>query len=171
MYPLKAATTKGCLRKLTEHCVKKVIKPKVILSDHGSEFTSHIWKDTLENLGITVRYSPIRHPESNPAERVMKELGKFFKIYCSRTHKRWPEFVNHIQNCLNQSVRQSTGYKPIEFFETGAKSEIFREIIRNLSNNPLEDLPTKILKAYNRAKSKAEKRIRKEKKNLNGNPK
>jgi transposase InsO family protein len=159
MYPLKAATTKGCLRKLTEHYVKKVIKPKVILFDHGSQFTSHIWKNTLDNLGITFRYSSIRHPESNPAERVMKELGKFFRIYCSRTHKKWPEFVSHIQNWLNQSVSQSTGYKPIEFFEAEAKNEIFREITRNLPDNQLEeDLPTKILKAYNRAKSKAEKR-------------
>jgi hypothetical protein len=85
LHPLRAATTKGCLRKLTEHYIEKIVKPKMILSDHGSQFTSHVWRNTLENLGIIVRYSPIRHPESNPAERVMKELGKFFKIYCSKT--------------------------------------------------------------------------------------
>jgi hypothetical protein len=112
----------------------------------------------LENLGIIVRYSPIRHPESNPAERVMKELGKFFKIYCSKTHKRWPEFVSHIQDWLNQSVSQSTGYKPIEFFESGNKRKIFEELMKKLPDSPpKEDLPTKILKAYNRARTQADK--------------
>jgi hypothetical protein len=155
LYPLKAATTKGCLRKITDHYLEKVIKPKAILSDHGSQFTSPMWKDTLEGLGVTVKYSPIRHLESNPVERVMKELGKFFRIYCCQTQKKWPEFVSHIQDWLNQSVSQTTGYKPIE----GTEGEIFREIIKKLPNKPPEeDLPTKILKAYNRAKDKAEKR-------------
>jgi transposase InsO family protein len=102
LYPLKAATTRGCLRKITDHYVEKVIKPKIILSDHGSQFTSPIWKETLENLGTDVRYSPIRHPESNPAERVMKELGKIFRIYCNEMHKKWPELIGNIQNWLNQ---------------------------------------------------------------------
>jgi hypothetical protein len=159
LYPLRAATTKGCLRKLTEHYIEKVIKPKVILSDHGSQFTSHIWKDTLESLGITIKYSPIRHPESNPAERVMKELGKFFKIYCCKTHKKWPEFINHIQNWLNQSVSQSTGYKPTELLPTETKGKLFIEIMKKLPDNPPEeDLLTKVLKAYERAKDRAEKR-------------
>jgi hypothetical protein len=36
LYPLRAATTKSSLQKITTHFVKKVIKPEVILSDHGS---------------------------------------------------------------------------------------------------------------------------------------
>ncbi|PNF43992.1 hypothetical protein B7P43_G18368, partial [Cryptotermes secundus] len=71
LYPLRAATTKGCLKKITEHYLVNVVQPKITLSDHGTKFTSPIWKNTLENFGIIVRYSPIRHPESNPVERVM----------------------------------------------------------------------------------------------------
>jgi hypothetical protein len=165
LYPLKAATTRGCLRKITDHYIERVIKPKIILSDHGSQFTSTMWKETLENLGIEVRYSPIRHPESNPAERVMKELGKFFRIYCNETHKQWPELVGNIQDWLNQTVCQTTGYKPIELLEVGSNRRIFAELIRKLPDQPRkEELPIKILKAYNKIKEKAEKRKNQRKK-------
>lgn len=91
LYPLKTATTKSCLNKLKSHYFVSVIKPEIILSDHGTQFTSPAWKKTLEEFGIEVRYSPIRHPESNSAERIMKELGKYFRIYCNTAHRKWPE--------------------------------------------------------------------------------
>jgi hypothetical protein len=31
----------------------------------------------------------------------MRELGKYFRIYCNETHKKWPEPVMHIQDWLN----------------------------------------------------------------------
>jgi hypothetical protein len=56
-------------------------------------------------------------------------------------------------------VCQTTGYKPIELLEAGNRGEIFREIIRKLPDKPPEEnLPVKILKAYNKIKEKAEKR-------------
>jgi hypothetical protein len=92
----------------------KVIKPKTVLSDHGSQFTSPQWRKTLTELGIEVRYSPIRHPESNLAERIMRELGKYFRIYCNETRKKWPEFVGHIEQWLNSSV-QPPGMHPLNY--------------------------------------------------------
>ena len=56
-----------------------MIKPSCILSDHGTQFTSLMWKKKLSELDVTVRYSPIRHPESNPVERAMREIGKYCK--------------------------------------------------------------------------------------------
>jgi transposase InsO family protein len=78
-----------------------VIKPKVIFSDHGSQFASPTWQKALADLGIQYKYSPIRHPESNPTERIMRELGRYFKIYCRKTNKKWPELVPYMQNWLN----------------------------------------------------------------------
>jgi hypothetical protein len=43
LYPLKAATTRSCLKKLREHYFPRVIKPETILSDHGSQFASPAW--------------------------------------------------------------------------------------------------------------------------------
>jgi transposase InsO family protein len=76
LYPLKSATTKSCLNKLKYDYFIKHLKP--ILSDHGSQFTSSLWKNTHSELNIKLQYTPIRNPESNPTERVMRELGKYF---------------------------------------------------------------------------------------------
>jgi transposase InsO family protein len=46
LYSLKTATTKSCLGKLTNQYFKNVVQPKIILSDHGSQFTSPVWKAT-----------------------------------------------------------------------------------------------------------------------------
>jgi transposase InsO family protein len=85
LYPLRSATTKSCLNKLQNDYFEKRSKPQIILSDHGSQFISSLWKNTLTALNIKVRYTPIRNPESNPTERVMRELGKYFRIYCEET--------------------------------------------------------------------------------------
>ena len=42
LYPLKSAKTKACLNKLLNHKFVDVIKPKIILSDNGGQFSSPV---------------------------------------------------------------------------------------------------------------------------------
>ena len=53
---------------------EEVIKREVIISDNGSQFRSPSWKRKLSEYEAEVRFSPVRHPQSNPSERIMKEL-------------------------------------------------------------------------------------------------
>jgi hypothetical protein len=163
LYPLKAATTRSCLKKLKDHYFLKVIQPEIILSDHGSQFASPTWRKALAELGIQCRYSPIRHPESNPTERIMRELSKNFKIYCHETHKKWPELVPYIEDWLNSSVSESTGYAPIELLSGKPRPDIFRKLLKKEADQlPTEEiLADKLLKAYARMKLKEDKRNRK----------
>jgi hypothetical protein len=165
LYPLRTATTRSCLIKLKTHYFPKVLQPLTIMSDHGSQFASPSWRKALGDLGIRTQYSPIRHPESNPTERVMRELGKYFRIYCHATHKKWPELIPYIQEWLNDSVSETTGYAPIELLSGKPRPDIFRKLLKKESDQlPTEDtLADKVLKAYARSKVKAEKRNRKRK--------
>jgi transposase InsO family protein len=165
LYPLKTATTRSCLKKLREHYFQSVIKPEVIISDHGSQFSSPAWQKALAELGIKCKYSPIRHPESNPAERIMRELGKYFRIYCHETHKKWPELVPYIQNWLNSSVCESTGYAPVELLNRTPRPDVFRKILKKEADHLPEEeaLTDKLLKAYARMKLRAEKRNKRRK--------
>jgi hypothetical protein len=137
----------------------KVMKPKIILSDHGSQFTSIKWKKTTSALGIEIQFSPIRNPESNPTERLMTELGKYFRIYCNETHKKWPELIPYIEKWINYSVNSATGYTPIELLGGENKLKLF-ETFKLPSQSPLkeEDLPTKLLRVYTHMKSRSEKK-------------
>jgi hypothetical protein len=107
----------------------------------------------LHNSGITAKYSPIRQPASNPAERIVKELGKYFKIYCHTTHKQWPDLIPHIQGWLNESISSVTGYCPTELLGGDVRNELVKKLPENTNK---ENLPNKILKAYARMKSRAE---------------
>jgi transposase InsO family protein len=66
LYPLRAATTRTCLSKIVAHYVVHVTRPKCILSDKGTQFASPTWGKKLAELGINVRFSPVRQPQANP---------------------------------------------------------------------------------------------------------
>lgn len=114
LYPIKKANKRICLDKLRSHYFIKVGKPCRVLSDHGTQFTSPFWKAELESEGVEAIFSSIRHPQSNPVERIMRELGRFFRTYCAERHTAWARYVPTIRDCLNLMSHQSTGAVPYE---------------------------------------------------------
>jgi hypothetical protein len=53
----------------------------------GSQYPIRIPILEKKELDISVKYSPIRHPQSNTSDGVMKEIGKFCGIYCNQTEE------------------------------------------------------------------------------------
>ena len=51
-------------------------------ADHGTQFTSTVWQEGVKRRGIQPILSSIRHPQSNPSERIMRELSRLFRTYC-----------------------------------------------------------------------------------------
>jgi hypothetical protein len=52
LHPLRSATTRVCLNKITSKYIPNVHHPKCIISDHGTQFTNQTWRKTLEQLNI-----------------------------------------------------------------------------------------------------------------------
>jgi hypothetical protein len=165
LYPLRSATTKSCLNKLTSHYFQEIRMPKSILSDHGTQFTSPLWQRTLSSLNIQVKFSPIRHPQSNPSERVMRELAKFCRIYCEKAQRKWPELISHMEEWMNTTVSGSTDYCAVELMFDETKPDLFRKALNKARDQlpPDERLEGKILHAYAKMKMKAYERKRKRK--------
>ena len=86
IYSLKNATTQSSLKCIIDKYIPECGKPKRILSDNGTQFTSPKWRNTLEEQGINVVLGSIRHPQSNPTERVMREIGRMFRTFCKEKH-------------------------------------------------------------------------------------
>lgn len=59
-------------RKILTDYIVKVGKPKMVLSDHGTQFTSAKWRENLAWEGIQAGYTSVYHRQSNPVERVMR---------------------------------------------------------------------------------------------------
>jgi len=153
LYPLKAATTTACLNTLINKYFGEVNKPKVIMSDNGSQFRSPSWRRKWFQNEVEVRFSPVRHPQSNPSERVIKELSKFCRIYCHHNHKRLADLLPQMERWLNITVSSSTGYAPVELIFYAQRPDIFAKFLTELGESPEnEDLAAKVLKAYIRMK-------------------
>ena len=136
-YPLRSATTKACLNKLINKYFGDAVKPKFILCDDATQFRSPCWSRQLQQHGFDIRFAPIRHPESNPSERCMRELSKFCRIYCSENHRKWAELLPHVENWMNKSVCSSTGYTPSDLMYGTERPNVFRKMV------PKESWPEK----------------------------
>jgi hypothetical protein len=114
----------------------------------------------LAKLAINVRFSPVRHPQANPSERCMREIGKFCRIYCHQAHKKWPELLPKIEEWLNGTASDSTGYSPVELMYDEPRPDLFKKFLVKEADQraPLESLQDKVLKAYINMKTKALKR-------------
>jgi hypothetical protein len=95
--------------------------------------------------------------------KAMRELGKYFRMYCNETHKKWLELVPHIEKWLNSSVCTTIGYAPIELLNGETRPDLFKKLLNFEpdSERTEDSLPNKLLKAYAKMKLKAEKRNRK----------
>ena len=40
----------------------------------------------------------------------MHEIGRIFRTYCSEKHTKWAIYIQFVQECLNYTVHQSTGF-------------------------------------------------------------
>lgn len=114
LYPLKKATSVAILNRIMSDYCPKMGKVDAILTDHGSQFTSKKWKETLEYLGIKHILSSIRHPQANPSERVMREVGRLIRTYCHEQQSKWASEVKSFMLFFNSLVHESTGFSPQE---------------------------------------------------------
>jgi hypothetical protein len=165
LYALRAATTKACLQKITKHYVKEVLSPKCILSDNGTQFTSPVWNKQLAELAIEVEFCPVRTPQANPSEQIMKKTGKFFKIYCFQNHRKWPELLPKVQQWLNHTMVNSTGFCPVELMFNESRPDLFKMFLTKDADQlpPAESLSDKVLRAYLRMRLKADRRKKRQK--------
>lgn len=145
LYPLVKANTNSVLKRVLENYVHDVGRlPDKILADNGTQFTSHKWRSELEKNGVSVKFCSIRHPQSNPTERVMRELGRMFRVLCSERHSSWAKYIKQIESCLNYATHCSTGFSPYELqFGVCLQDEVRKLFEYPGSNNNVQ--PEKML--------------------------
>ena len=130
MYPIKKANTATVIRKIFGDYIPKYGRPKGILSDHGTQFTSEKWIKALENEGIKPIFSSIRHSQSNVVERVHRELGRFFRTFVKERHTGWAKYLDVIQKIINETHHETTGFTPIELHLNTKPTRVWEKWIR-----------------------------------------
>ena len=95
------------------HVFSKWGKPKSIVSDRGSEFTSKFWKEFTTLLDIKSRFSTAYHPQTDgQTERVNQELERYLRHYTSYLQDDWDTWLPVAEFAYNNSVHSATGITP-----------------------------------------------------------
>lgn len=162
LFPLKRANAKAATNRILNDLLP-VIRVKRILSDQGTQFTSRLWRKALQEADIRVTFTTVRNAPSNPSERYMKELGRFFRTYCHDRHTSWAKFVPTIEKCLNNVPHSSTGRSPIEIVTGRKPTSSLQPIIDQYLNIPEENLTNIRAKVHKFLLENAQRRIKRQK--------
>lgn len=101
----KAITAIGVLRRAVAWFADQGVTVERVLSDNGSAYKSHAWRDTCTELGITPKKTRPYRPQTNgKIERFHRTLADgwaYARFYNSETQRReallpgWMHFYNH----------------------------------------------------------------------------
>ena len=89
-------------------------RPKAILTDNGTQFTSKKWVNGLKELNIQPKYTAIRNPCANLAKRINRQLGNLFRIFVHDQHTKWSQYVRTIEACINEVYHETIEITPHE---------------------------------------------------------
>lgn len=137
-------------------------KPKRIITDRGTQFTSKEWQSFIEKLGVEHKLTSPYHPQSNGIdERLNGTLMRILRNYVDEYQERWDEHLKWSVYAYNTTMHESTGYSPYQILfgsdsrsplkptSTTSQSEVTdssRESIRtevNERNKAAQDLQKK----------------------------
>ena len=117
-------------------------------------FRGRKWKDTLLNHGVRTYKTSVYHPNSNPAERVLREVGRILRTYCHKQQRKWEEYLSPAEDFINLAYHQSTDETPYTaMFEKIPP----REIVEMINFPQGDEYKFNQLKFYNNAVEQAEK--------------
>ena len=71
-----------------------------VLNDVGPSFKIKCGPVLWQN-GIQPVFTAIRQPQGNSAERVNRELGRSFHVYCHEWYNSWPQYIQFSKQSLN----------------------------------------------------------------------
>lgn len=136
-------------------------KPESIITDHGTQFKGKRWREEMLGRAINTYKTSIYYPSSNPAERVLRELGRILRTYCHDDHKRWSEYITDAKTYLNLSYHETLGICPYQLMFTRPPPRKITKLIK-FPEEPQEEI--NLMRIYNRVHHHADLRRRRQNK-------
>ena len=107
--PLVDITAKTCATALLRHWVARYGVPASIVTDRGRQFTSELWAELAQVLGISRRQTTSYHPQSNGLierqHRILKD--RLIARACASHKTSWMSLLG-----MRTSIREDSGCSP-----------------------------------------------------------
>ncbi|KMQ89852.1 s68306 pol retrotransposon woot [Lasius niger] len=115
-YAMKNQKLETILDCLQVEYFQEIGVPNEILTDNGGQFVTNRWREFAVDMGFSVRKTSPYNPQSNPVERVMREIGRIVRVYAHTNQTRWDRIVKRAENTINITTHRSTEYRPIDLY-------------------------------------------------------
>ena len=115
-YPVADCSTATLVETIAEEFVPRHGLFRRLVSDRGSAFTSNIYLELCEKLGILQYHIPVRNPQSNPQERYNQNLIKYLRTDLTFDTTNWPKKLDYAVLCANTSHNKRLGQTPFFAF-------------------------------------------------------
>jgi len=110
--PIRSATAKAVEQVFRERVVLRYGTPEILISDNGTQYTSHLFTEIAKRCGIHHRFTPPYTPQANPVERTNKVMEVMIAQYLEETQKKWDALLPEFMFALNTATHSSTGFSP-----------------------------------------------------------
>ena len=158
--PMTQITTEAVADRLLWCFIRHHGVPTSIVSDRGTQFTSHLWKRLCSLLKIKRRLSTAFHPETDGAtERANQELECYLRLFASYAQDNWEELLPLAELAANNRTATSTGVSPfflthgyhVDLIETPTSA--YPEHLNRTPTARAEDIVTKLKHAQDWAQT------------------
>jgi hypothetical protein len=87
--------------------------PKTCVSDRGTQFISHFWKQLCKRLGIRRLLSTSHHPQTDgQTENANAAMEHYLRCYVDYAQDNWAELLPGAEFAANNHCSESTGITP-----------------------------------------------------------
>ena len=93
-----------------------------------------------------------------PSRAGDEKIGRMFRAYCHAKHSEWPVYMKKVEDWLNSTTHESTGFTPHELIKGTRPPRILEQIFDYPPANQTIDVNVKIQLANESLLTKGEKR-------------
>lgn len=131
---LRAATSDLAIDTLKKRVFNLFGVPETIVTDNGSQFTSHKFENFISKFGIKHIFTPKHSPQANSAERPNRTILGAIRSYITDDHRDWDQYLDEIGCAIRTSIHDAIGYSTFyalfgrHMVSSGTKYGLLREL-------------------------------------------
>ncbi|XP_071574667.1 uncharacterized protein [Temnothorax nylanderi] len=160
LYPMRDQRLDTIIEMLESRFFAEIGIPETILTDNGGQFLTDRWREYARDKGFSVRRTSPYNLQSNPVEKVMREIGRIIRTYASQRQRAWSRILDRAEEVINHTTHSSHGYAPCELNdgETGHLPTIDPALIPLVNDGEEQEWADKVQEARERVAEAARKR-------------
>ena len=144
-YPLVEATASNTAKVLIDIMTKHSYLPTTIITDKGTAFTSKIFAEIMQVLGITLKCATTKHPQTiGKLERTHASLKTKLKMASGEYRRQWHKYLPLAVLNYNTTYHSSIGCEPSKVFHGRIPYNV---LDHNFGNNPNKEYYNRKAKA------------------------